>query len=279
MTGESVGWWAKRSVPTITSQLMASCRGQVVGTAQGRLLPTLRGGFNCHENCAIIAGGGRVYGRCLHLTLRWFECGNPIYRKSHAHHSMESTASPSSLRLTKSPDAPGAQGKAIERDKGGLRIASHRISLRASPEASDSARLGICFFLNHNAARTKPRVKIRSGWRPRHDRSAAKRKSWIAPPRLLRLRHGIFLRPVRIMLVRRGNRSPADAGRWRGLPVPGLFAEDGGSVARTGVILKRSPFNVPRTQRSAQPLRSGALQSRGPGNYALEPGSRLCEAA
>jgi hypothetical protein len=37
---------------------------------------------------------------------------------------------------------------------------------------------------------------------------------------------------------------------------------------------------VPRTQRSVEHLRNGALQSRGPG-YArrTEPGSRFCEAA
>jgi hypothetical protein len=29
------------------------------------------------------------------------------------------------------------------------------------------------------------------------------------------------------MLVQRGNCAAADAGRWRGLPVPGLFAQDG----------------------------------------------------
>src|SRR5882724_4969318 len=39
--------------------------------------PGLLTQFDCNENRAIIAGGGRVYGRCLHLTLRWFECGNP----------------------------------------------------------------------------------------------------------------------------------------------------------------------------------------------------------
>src|SRR5205823_11445981 len=33
--------------------------------------------FDCNENCATMAGGARVHGRCLHLTLRWFECGNP----------------------------------------------------------------------------------------------------------------------------------------------------------------------------------------------------------
>src|SRR6202011_5374044 len=39
--------------------------------------PGLLTQFDRHENCATMAGGGRVYGRCLHLTLRWFECGNP----------------------------------------------------------------------------------------------------------------------------------------------------------------------------------------------------------
>src|SRR5829696_4431592 len=33
--------------------------------------------FDCNENCATILGGGRGHGRCLHLTLRGFECGNP----------------------------------------------------------------------------------------------------------------------------------------------------------------------------------------------------------
>src|SRR5207245_6245043 len=33
--------------------------------------------FDRNENCATMAGGERVYGRCLHLALRWFECGNP----------------------------------------------------------------------------------------------------------------------------------------------------------------------------------------------------------
>src|SRR5438876_9572411 len=39
--------------------------------------PALLTQFDCNENCATMAGGGRVCGRCLHLTLRWFECGNP----------------------------------------------------------------------------------------------------------------------------------------------------------------------------------------------------------
>ena len=73
-----------------------------------------------------------------------------------------------------------------------------------------------------------------------------------APRRLRRLRHGIYLQPVGAVLVRGGNRAAADAGRWRGLPVPGVFAEDGGGViaTRTAVILRCSP-SVPRTQRSA----------------------------
>src|SRR5882724_5643400 len=33
--------------------------------------------FDCNENCATMLGGGRGCGRCLHLTLRGFECGNP----------------------------------------------------------------------------------------------------------------------------------------------------------------------------------------------------------
>src|SRR4051794_15612159 len=47
-----------------------------VGTVQ-RHQPALLAEFDRNENCATMAGGGRVYGRCLHLTLRWFECGNP----------------------------------------------------------------------------------------------------------------------------------------------------------------------------------------------------------
>src|SRR5437899_3430448 len=39
--------------------------------------PALLTQFDRNENRATMEGGGRVYGRCLHLTLRWFECGNP----------------------------------------------------------------------------------------------------------------------------------------------------------------------------------------------------------
>src|SRR4029077_7425215 len=39
--------------------------------------PGLLTQFDCNENRATMVGGGRVYGRYLHLTLRWFECGNP----------------------------------------------------------------------------------------------------------------------------------------------------------------------------------------------------------
>jgi hypothetical protein len=44
------------------------------------------------------------------------------------------------------------------------------------------------------------------------------------------------------MLVRRGNRPPADAGRRRRLPVPGLPAEDGDESAIGGedTLLRRS---------------------------------------
>jgi HAD superfamily hydrolase (TIGR01509 family) len=58
-----------------------------------------------------------------------------------------------------------------------------------------------------------------------HDKSV--RKSAAAAPRLFRVRDGIFMRPVRYLLVHRGNREAADAGRRRRLPVPRLSAEDG----------------------------------------------------
>jgi len=47
------------------------------------------------------------------------------------------------------------------------------------------------------------------------------------------------------MLVRRRNRAAADAGRWRGLPLPGVFEEDGGTSR-----LRMMPL-VPRMLRSA----------------------------
>jgi hypothetical protein len=49
----------------------------------------------------------------------------------------------------------------------------------------------------------------------------------LTPPRLFQVRHRIHLQPGRAVLVHRRNRAAADAG-GRGLPVPGLFAEDGG---------------------------------------------------
>jgi hypothetical protein len=45
---------------------------------------------------------------------------------------------------------------------------------------------------------------------------------------LFRLRQGIHLWSVGIVLVLRGGGAAADAVRWRRLPVPGLPAEDGG---------------------------------------------------
>jgi hypothetical protein len=83
-------------------------------------------------------------------------------------------------------------------------------------------------FVDHNAVRKKSRIKTRLEWRPIHDKSVRKLRPDLAPPRLRRLRHGIFLRPVRTVLVRRGNAAAADAGRRRGLPVPRVFEEDGG---------------------------------------------------
>jgi hypothetical protein len=82
-------------------------------------------------------------------------------------------------------------------------------------------------FRNHNAVRKKPRIKTRLEWRPIHDKSVGNSGPGLTPPRLRRLRHGIFMQPGRTVLVRRGDRAAADAGRRRGLPVPGVPEEDG----------------------------------------------------
>jgi hypothetical protein len=50
------------------------------------------------------------------------------------------------------------------------------------------------------------------------------------------MRNGIHLQPGRFMLVCRGIRAPADAARWRGLPVPRLFAQGGGASHRKHAI-------------------------------------------
>jgi hypothetical protein len=94
-------------------------------------------------------------------------------------------------------------------------------------------------------------LKNRPGFGPLHDKSV--RKSAIPPPRLFRLRNGIHLPPGGAVLVRRGNRAAADAGRWRGLPVPGLSAEDGGADGlrhRHFVFAIEAGFDVPRMMRS-----------------------------
>src|SRR6185437_12209733 len=54
--------------------------------------PGLLTQFDCSENRATMHGGGRDYGRCLHLTLRWFECGNPNLPERPRSPPMESTA-------------------------------------------------------------------------------------------------------------------------------------------------------------------------------------------
>jgi hypothetical protein len=91
---------------------------------------------------------------------------------------------------------------------------------------------------DHNAVRNEPRIKTVSKCDPIHDKSVRNLSPDIAPPCLFRLRHGIHLQPVRTMLVRRGNRAAADAGLWRGLPVPGVFTEGGGSTAHTAAIAR-----------------------------------------
>src|SRR4029077_12946013 len=62
--------------------------------------PGLLTQFDCNENRATMVGGGRVYGRYLHLTLRWFECGNPNLperARSPPHRIYEATISVSCL--------------------------------------------------------------------------------------------------------------------------------------------------------------------------------------
>ena len=63
--------------PGMIAALQLVTRNPVPVRAVQRHQPALLAEFDCNENCATIVGGGRVYGRCLHLTLRWFECGNP----------------------------------------------------------------------------------------------------------------------------------------------------------------------------------------------------------
>jgi hypothetical protein len=63
-------------------------------------------------------------------------------------------------------------------------------------------------------------------------------KSALAPPRLFAMRNGVHLQPGRAVLVRRGGCPPADACRWRGLPVPRLSAPGGGGkrCARSNIL-------------------------------------------
>src|SRR5487761_2136679 len=69
--------------------------------------------------------------------------------------------------------------------------------------------------------------------------------SALAPPRLFPVWNGIHLPPGRTLLVRRGNRPPADACRRRGLPVPRLSAEGGGGKPlRTTQHPRRSPLDI-----------------------------------
>jgi hypothetical protein len=104
------------------------------------------------------------------------------------------------------------------------------------------------------------------------------------------MRNGIHLQPRGAVLVRRGTRAPADAARWRRLPVPGVFAEDGGCREQPHfVILISVNFDVPRMLRGAisaftrvltrNALRRGALLIRGPSRLELRDGSRLCGAS
>ena len=69
-------------------------RDPVPVRAVQRHQPALLAEFDCNENCATMTGGGRVYGRCLHLTLHGSSVETQTYRKSHAHRPMESDEFP-----------------------------------------------------------------------------------------------------------------------------------------------------------------------------------------
>jgi hypothetical protein len=84
---------------------------------------------------------------------------------------------------------------------------------------------------DHNAVRDEPDMKTRPKFGSIHDKSVRKSYPRFAPSRLFRVRNGIHLQPGGAVLVRRGNRPAADAGRRRRLPVPGVFEEEGGGRA------------------------------------------------
>jgi len=79
--------------------------------------------------------------------------------------------------------------------------------------------------LHHNAIEDEPRIKSWPESSLFHDKSV--RNPGVAPPRVLWLRDGIFLQPLRPLLVLRRILPPADAVECRRLPVPGLPAENG----------------------------------------------------
>jgi hypothetical protein len=80
---------------------------------------------------------------------------------------------------------------------------------------------------DYTADRHEPDMKTQAESGSNDDKSV--RNPGLAPPRLFEVRNGIHLQPGGAVLVRRGNHAAADAGGRRGLPVPGLFAEDGGT--------------------------------------------------
>jgi len=67
------------------------------------------------------------------------------------------------------------------------------------------------------------------------------------------MRNGIHLQPRGTVLVFRGNRAPADAARRRGLPVPGLFAQGGGSGDCSEPAIA-TPLRILRSSRNHQTL-------------------------
>jgi hypothetical protein len=87
--------------------------------------------------------------------------------------------------------------------------------------------------------------------KPIHDKSD--RNIELAPPRLLRLRNGIFLQSRGRLLVRGRSISLADAYRRERLPVPGLLAEAGGETTGGGIAKRVSstPSSCPGLTRAS----------------------------
>src|SRR4051812_40561107 len=103
------------------------------------------------------------------------------------------------------------------------------------PRTVGPAFLAYASSRDYPALRVDPRIRTKSQSDPIDDRPVA--NPGATPPRLPGLRNRIHLQSFRGLLVRGRNRAPADAGRRRRLPVPGLFAQGGGTGGRESAAL------------------------------------------